>query len=97
MEKFESISNQIVTWAKKSESEKDSRTLIQVIRLVFEKATDEATWSEMYARLCRKMMQQICPNVQDDGIRNTKGKPITGGLLFRKYLLHRCQEDFERG
>lgn len=97
MEKFDSISNQIIDWANKSEREKDGRTLIQVIKLVFEKATDEAAWSEMYARLCRKMMEQISPNVQDDGIRNAEGKPITGGLLFRKYLLNRCQEDFERG
>ncbi|TFK23170.1 hypothetical protein FA15DRAFT_670779 [Coprinopsis marcescibilis] len=97
MEKFDSISDQIITWANKSEKEKDGRTLIQVIRLVFEKATDEATWSEMYARLCRKMMEQISPLVQDDGIKNNEGKPIAGGQLFRKYLLNRCQEDFERG
>jgi translation initiation factor 4G len=97
MEKFDSISDQIIAWANKSEKEKDGRTLIQVIRLVFEKATDEATWSEMYARLCRKMMEQISPLVQDDGIKNTEGKPIAGGQLFRKYLLNRCQEDFERG
>ena len=97
MEKFDSISGQIIDWANKSVDEKDGRTLIQVIRLVFEKATDDATWSEMYARLCRKMMEQISPDVQDDGIRNAEGKPITGGQLFRKYLLNRCQEDFERG
>jgi translation initiation factor 4G len=97
MEKFDSISDQIIEWANKSVNEKDGRTLIQVIRLVFEKATDEANWSEMYARLCRKMMEQISPNVQDDGIKNGDGKPITGGQLFRKYLLNRCQEDFERG
>jgi len=97
MEKFDSISDQIIAWANRSEKEKDGRTLIQVIRLVFEKATDEATWSEMYARLCRKMMEQISPSVQDDGIKNNDGKPITGGQLFRKYLLNRCQEDFERG
>ncbi|KAH8109548.1 armadillo-type protein [Phellopilus nigrolimitatus] len=96
MEKFESISNQINQWANKSES-KDGRTLIQVIWLVFEKATDEATWSEMYARLCRKMMEQISPDAQDHGVRNSEGKPITGGLLFRKYLLNCCQEDVERG
>ena len=59
MEKFDSISDQIITWANKSEKEKDGRTLIQVIQLVFEKATDEATWSKMYTRLCRKMMEQI--------------------------------------
>ncbi|OBZ73052.1 Eukaryotic translation initiation factor 4 gamma [Grifola frondosa] len=97
MEHFDSISDQIITWANRSEKEKDGRTLIQVIRLVFEKATDEATWSEMYARLCRKMMEQISANVQDDGIKNSGGKPIAGGQLFRKYLLNRCQEDFERG
>lgn len=97
MERFDSISDQIISWANKSEKEKDGRTLIQVIRLVFEKATDEAAWSEMYARLCRKMMEQISANVQDEGIKNNEGKPIAGGQLFRKYLLNRCQEDFERG
>ncbi|KAH6913934.1 hypothetical protein BKA70DRAFT_1383662 [Coprinopsis sp. MPI-PUGE-AT-0042] len=97
MEKFDSISDQIIAWANKSEKEKDGRTLIQVIRLVFVKATDEANWSEMYARLCRKMMEQISPKVQDEGIKNQEGKPIAGGQLFRKYLLNRCQEDFERG
>ena len=97
MERFESISDQIIAWANKSEKEKDGRTLIQVIKLVFEKATDEATFSEMYARLCRKMMEQISPKVQDDGIKNSEGKPFAGGNLFRKYLLNRCQEDFERG
>lgn len=96
-EKFDSISDQIITWANKSEGEKDARTLIQIIRMVFEKATDEATWSEVYARLCRKMMERISANVQDDGIKNYEGKPIAGGQLFRKYLLNRCQEDFERG
>ncbi|KAG2104022.1 armadillo-type protein [Suillus discolor] len=97
MEKFEMISDQIIHWANKSVNEKDGRTLIQVIRLIFEKAIDEAAWSEMYARLCRKMMEEISPEVQDDGVKNMEGKPIRGGHLFRKYLLNRCQEDFEHG
>jgi translation initiation factor 4G len=97
MEKFDSISDQIINWANKSENEKDGRTITQVIKLVFEKAIDEVARSEMYARLCRKMMERISPNVQDDGIKNTEGKPIAGGQLFRKHLLSRCQEDFERG
>src|SRR5882724_4454072 len=97
MKKFDSISDQIIGWANRSEKEQDGRTLIQVIRLVFEKATVEAAWSEMYAHLCRKMMERISQNVQDHGIRNADGKPIAGGQLFRKYLLNRCQEDFERG
>jgi translation initiation factor 4G len=61
MEKFDSISDQIISWVNKSESEQDGRTLIQVKKLVFEKATDEATWLKMYAHLCRKMMEQIVP------------------------------------
>jgi translation initiation factor 4G len=97
MERFDSISDQIIQWANKSMNEKDGRTLIQVVRLTFEKAVDEAAWSEMYARLCRKMMEQISSDVQKDGIKYQEGKPVVGGQLFRKYLLNRCQEDFERG
>ncbi|PVG02533.1 hypothetical protein CPB86DRAFT_587203 [Serendipita vermifera] len=97
MEKFDSISAQILEWANRSVNEVDGRTLIQVIKLVFEKATDEATWSEMYARLCRFLMERISQDVRDEGIKNADGKPIAGGNLFRKYLLNRCQEDFERG
>ena len=62
----------------------------------FENATDEATCDEMYAHLCRKMMEQMSPNVQDESIRNTESKPITSGLFFCKYLLNRCQ-DFKGG
>ena len=40
MEKFDSLSDQIIQWANKSENEKDGRTLIQVIKLVFAMATD---------------------------------------------------------
>jgi translation initiation factor 4G len=96
MEHFDFISDQIIVWANKSEEERDGRTLIQVVKLVFEKATDEATFSEMYAQLCRKMMEQISPKVQDDGIKNSEGKPFAGGNLFRNYLLSLCREEFER-
>ncbi|KAI0048925.1 ARM repeat-containing protein [Auriscalpium vulgare] len=98
MEQFDSISDQIIAWANKSEMEKNGQTLNQVVGLVFEKATDSrATFSAMYARLCRKMMEMISPNVRDDGTINAEGKPFAGGHLFRKYLLNRCQEAFERG
>ena len=97
MEKFDSVSDQIIAWANKSEKENDGHTFIQVINLIFEKATDKAASSEICARLCRKMMEQISPKVQDDAIRDFEGRHITGSHLFRKYLLNRCQEDFERG
>ncbi|KAJ7252809.1 armadillo-type protein [Mycena rebaudengoi] len=97
MANFDSISDQIIEWANKSKNEKDRRTLLQVVRLVLEQALDAPIWSEAYARLCRKMMEQISPKVQDEGIKDAVGKPIVGDQLFRKYLLNHCQEEFERG
>jgi translation initiation factor 4G len=37
------------------------------------------------------------PPIQDDAVRDKQGHVVTGGALFRKYLLTRCQEEFERG
>ncbi|KAH9834096.1 uncharacterized protein C8Q71DRAFT_160191 [Rhodofomes roseus] len=95
--RFDSISDQIIAWANRSENQHDGRTLFQIMQLVVESATDGVALSGMYARLCRKMMNQISPKVQDEGIKNAEGKPIAGGQLFRKYLLNRCKEDFEHG
>ncbi|KAJ3722501.1 armadillo-type protein [Lentinula raphanica] len=95
-ENFDSISDQIIAWANKSEQHSDGRTLIKVIHLILEKAMDEATWSEVYAHLCRKMMMKISPKVQDEGMKDLDGNPVSGGQLFRKHLLRRCQDYFER-
>ncbi|PWN49489.1 hypothetical protein IE53DRAFT_141109 [Violaceomyces palustris] len=97
LEKFDSISDQILEWANKSVNETDGRTLRQVIALIFEKATDEAAFSEMYARLCRKLNEEVSHDVKDESLKGSDGKAVVGGHLFRKYLLNRCQEDFERG
>ncbi|KAH9912524.1 armadillo-type protein [Fomitopsis serialis] len=91
------VSDEIIAWANKSEHEEDGRSLIQVIRLVYNAAISNPTSSKVYALLCRRMMEGISSKVQDDGIRDAWGRPIAGGQLFRKYLLNRCQEDFERG
>ncbi|KAK0494844.1 armadillo-type protein [Armillaria luteobubalina] len=92
IEKFDSLSDQIITWANKFGKENDGRTLRQVIRLVFENAIDQALRSEMYARLCRKMVEEI----KDDGTKNAEGEPV-GGQLVRRYIINWCQENFERG
>ncbi|KAF9450127.1 ARM repeat-containing protein [Macrolepiota fuliginosa MF-IS2] len=42
------------------------------------------------------MKEQISDKVQADGIRGPEGRPVAGGQLFQRYLLKRCQEDFER-
>ncbi len=42
-------------------------------------------------------MEMIDPEIIDEKVKNFEGKPVSGGTLFRKYLLNRCQEDFEKG
>jgi translation initiation factor 4G len=92
-EKFDSIAKQILEWANKSAAETDGVTLKLVIKQIFEKATDEAHWSAMYAKLCRKLLDELDPSITEV----IDGKPVSGGMLFRKYLVGRCQADFEAG
>ena len=94
---FDKITVQILDISAQSKDENDGRTLRQVIQLTFEKATDEAHWAEMYAQFCKRMLESMSPEIKDENIRDKKGEVHHGGALFRKYLLNRCQEEFERG
>ncbi|TQV92572.1 hypothetical protein V2A60_009047 [Cordyceps javanica] len=96
-EKFDRIADQILAIASQSKDESDGRTLRQVIQLTFEKATDESHWASMYAKFCKRMLETMSPEVRDERIKDKNGNIVSGGNLFRKYLLNRCQEDFERG
>lgn len=96
-EKFERIADQILDIAAQSKNETDGRTLRQVIQLTFEKATDEAHWASTYALFCERMLKFMSPEIKDENIKDRHGNVVTGGALFRKYLLNRCQEEFERG
>ena len=96
-ENFDKISNQILEIAAQSKNETDGRTLRQVIQLTFEKATDEAHWASMYARFCLTMLSTMSTEIRDETIKDKAGNPVVGGALFRKYLLNRCQEEFEQG
>ena len=96
-EKFERISDQILEIAGQSKNESDGRTLRQIIQLTFEKATDEAHWASTYALFCERMLKFMSPEIKDENIKDKHGNIVTGGALFRKYLLNRCQEEFERG
>lgn len=94
---FEKISDQILAIAGQSKDETDGRTLRQVIQLTFEKATDEAHWAQMYAEFCKRMLESMSHEIKDVRILDKKDNVVVGGALFRKYLLTRCQEEFERG
>lgn len=92
-EKFDSISTQVLEYANFSVDEENGQSMKLVIQLIFEKATDEALWGAMYAKLCRKLMMEIDQEVKEV----VDGKTVNGGMLFRKYLVGRCQIDFENG
>ncbi|EUC57436.1 eukaryotic translation initiation factor 4G, putative [Rhizoctonia solani AG-3 Rhs1AP] len=94
---FDSITDKIVVWVNRSEVEKDGILLVRIVILVIEHAKDGAAFSEMYARLCGKIMEQISLNVQDETFLDSDGHPLAGGVLSRKYLLNGCQYEFERG
>ncbi|KAL8785406.1 MAG: hypothetical protein Q9195_008666 [Heterodermia aff. obscurata] len=94
---FPKISEQILLIAGQSKDETDGRTLRQVIQLTFEKATDEAHWAQMYAEFCKRMLESMSPEIRDENILDKAGNVVVGGALFRKYLLNRCQTEFERG
>ncbi|KAK6539831.1 hypothetical protein TWF694_008677 [Orbilia ellipsospora] len=96
-EKFDKIADQILEIASQSRYETDGRSLRQVIQLTFEKATDEPNFSSMYAKFCKRMLESMHPDIKDENIKDKNGNVVTGGALFRKYLLNRCQEEFERG
>ncbi|KAI9820238.1 MAG: hypothetical protein M1827_005860 [Pycnora praestabilis] len=96
-EKFDKLADQILDIVAQSKNESDGRTLRQVIQLTFEKATDEAHWASMYAKFCKRMLETMSPDIKDENIRDKNDQIVTGGNLFRKYLLNRCQEEFERG
>lgn len=96
-EKFDKISDQILEIAAQSKDETDGRTLRQVIQLTFEKACDEAHWASMYAKFCHRMLNTMSMEIRDENVKDKHNNPVVGGALFRKYLLNRCQEEFERG
>ncbi|KAL1862109.1 hypothetical protein Plec18170_000933 [Paecilomyces lecythidis] len=96
-ENFDRIAGQILEIVSQSKEESDGRTLRQVIQLLFEKATDEAHWAPMYAKFAKRMLESMSAEIKDESIRDKMGNVVAGGSLFRKYLLNRCQEEFERG
>ncbi|OOF96421.1 hypothetical protein ASPCADRAFT_206623 [Aspergillus carbonarius ITEM 5010] len=96
-ENFDRIAGQLLEIVSQSKDESDGRTLRQVIQLTFEKATDEAHWASIYAKFCKRMLESMSAEIKDENIHDKNGNVVAGGSLFRKYLLNRCQEEFERG
>ncbi|RIA92314.1 armadillo-type protein [Glomus cerebriforme] len=96
LESFDSISDQIIKYANKSRDERDGHILREIINLIIERLKPKNVCA-IYARLCHKMIRRLDPGIMNVDVKNTEGKVIKGGTLFRNYLLNRCQEDFEKG
>lgn len=96
MENFDLVSDGIVAWINRSESETDGHTLIHVTYLVYDSAIEDLERAELYAKLCRRMVRSASPLIQAEGIADRKGEPVVGGGLVKRFLISRCQEDFER-
>lgn len=91
---FNELTDQVIVWANKSDDETDGATLILIIKLIFQEASDDAASSETYAQLCRKVIDIMSPNVSVESVQYSSGQPITGGQLFRKFLLDGALENF---
>lgn len=73
----------------------DGRTLRLIATLIYESAKEERCDAKIYALLCRRIIRDTSPEFRDPQMATPDGKPIRGGLLFRRYLLNRCQREFE--
>jgi hypothetical protein len=95
LEKFDKIADQILAIVAHSKDKSNGHTLRQVTQLIFEKAIGEAHLASICAKLCKLMAETISPDIKDESDIDKNGNAISGGRLFRKYMLNRCQEQFE--
>lgn len=70
-----------------------------VIDITFEKACMEPNFAEAYANMCKTVLSirsrlQEQKNVNDPGSSDAKADPVV--TLFRRQLLNRCQQEFQR-
>lgn len=72
---------------------KESHELRGLVGIIFDKALEEGHFCEMYAMLCNAIKDKM-PEFQEDDpvLGETKLKKVT----FKRCLLNKCQEEFER-
>jgi len=64
----------------------NAATLTGVVSQIFDRALMEPTYCEMYADLCSHLAEEL-PDFNEDN----------ENLTFKRILLNKCQEEFERG
>ncbi|KAI8467672.1 MAG: MIF4G domain-containing protein [Monoraphidium minutum] len=73
-----------------------AKTLVGLIGQIFDKALFEPHFCELYSQLCHTLQKRLpeFDDPSDDGA-GPDGKPRK--LNFRRLLLNKCQEEFEKG
>lgn len=92
LEKFDTISDDIMKVASLSKWEDNGEILKITIEQIFHKACDEPHWSSMYAQLCGKVVKELDSEISD---KDCEGK--TGPMLVLHYLVDRCHTEFQKG
>jgi MIF4G domain len=94
-ENIDTTTHALAEIANNSKHESDTRTLRLVIELLFTHGINERNPAQ-YASLCRCIMEMIDPQIIDLLVVDQNGDFLKGPQLFRKFLLNRCQQEFER-
>lgn len=73
----------------------EAATLVGLIGQLFEKALQEPTFSSLYAELCRVLSDRLL----SDGVEFIDPTAQEGqqAITFKRVLLNKCQEEFEKG
>ena len=93
---FDSISDQLILYADLSVSDVTGSILLLVIHIIIDNAKAGALVSGVYAKLCRKLMDNLSPNVQVGSTSYGQRELVPGSAFFREYLLRLCQVEFDR-
>jgi len=86
VEKFDTLSDQIIEFV--SQSDRPNRGIPLLMQLVFEKATTQHHFINMYVGLCVKLHKWLTENDHIDGAESQSN--------FKRVLLNQCQSSFEQ-
>ncbi|CAG8511193.1 25679_t:CDS:2, partial [Gigaspora margarita] len=94
---MENVANQIIAIVNRSKDEKDGHTLRTVIYIIFDYACQCRNFSDLYAHLCKNLMDGMDQDIIDKYIKMPDGYAAKGRNLFLKYLYTKCQIELEKG
>lgn len=89
------IAHEITQWIDLTMGDSDCAIVIQVIDLVYDKATNDRGSARVCGLLCRQLIDTISAKILRHGDENYKMQTIDGGYFFRDRLLRRYFTEVE--